>query len=109
MAFSLRLPDELDQRARDRAQAVGISLNSLVCVALDAFLRGGVSTQPSGTIHTPAPAACGETVKKIAQLKQAAEQRATVSDDPKPVLSAKPTKAERRKLAEWYRRNPSYK
>lgn len=39
MAYSLRLPDALDAAARTRADYLGISLNALVCVALDAFLR----------------------------------------------------------------------
>ena len=40
MAYSLRLPALLDVAARDRADYLGISLNALVCVALDAYLRG---------------------------------------------------------------------
>ena len=39
--FSLRLPPELDRDARERAERVGISLNALVCVAVDCYLRGG--------------------------------------------------------------------
>lgn len=39
MAYSLRLPDALDAAARARADYLGISLNALVCVALDAWLR----------------------------------------------------------------------
>lgn len=40
MAYSLRLPDTLDSAARAKADYLGISLNALVCVALDAYLRG---------------------------------------------------------------------
>lgn len=39
MASTLRLPPELDADARERCQRLGISLNALVCVALDAYLR----------------------------------------------------------------------
>jgi hypothetical protein len=39
MAYSLRLPDALDVQARQRADTMGISLNSLICVALDAYLK----------------------------------------------------------------------
>ena len=38
MASTLRLPPELDADARERCQRLGISLNALVCVALDAYL-----------------------------------------------------------------------
>lgn len=40
MAFSLRLPLELDREARMRASQVGVTLNGFICVALDAYLRG---------------------------------------------------------------------
>ena len=46
MAYSLRLPDALDAAARARADYLGISLNALVCVALDAYLRGAAEPQP---------------------------------------------------------------
>jgi hypothetical protein len=46
MAYSLRLPEILDIEARVRAQRLGISLNALVCVALDAYLQGPVKTAP---------------------------------------------------------------
>lgn len=40
MAYTLRLPDALDAAARAKADYLGISLNALLCVALDAYLRG---------------------------------------------------------------------
>lgn len=40
MAYSLRLPDALDAAARVKADYLGISINALICVALDAYLRG---------------------------------------------------------------------
>lgn len=39
MAFSLRLPPALEADARLRCERLGISLNALLCVALDAYLR----------------------------------------------------------------------
>lgn len=74
MAYSLRLPDALDADARARCQRLGISLNALLCVALDAYLRGATAApqkpinpgsagiEPDGTVHPkppprPAPAA----------------------------------------------------
>lgn len=39
MAFNLRLPPALDSDARARCDRMGISLNALVCVALDQYLR----------------------------------------------------------------------
>ena len=40
MAYSLRLPEALDAEARARCERLGISLNALICVAIDAYLRG---------------------------------------------------------------------
>lgn len=40
MASTLRLPPELEADARARCERLGISLNALVCVALDAYLAG---------------------------------------------------------------------
>lgn len=47
MAFSLRLPPELDFQARQRAEKLGVPLNALICVALDFYLRGGASAGQS--------------------------------------------------------------
>lgn len=41
MAFSLRLPLALDNEARIRAEQIGVTLNALICFALDQYLRGG--------------------------------------------------------------------
>lgn len=46
MAYNLRLPDALDADARARCERLGISLNALICVALDAYLRGATQGQP---------------------------------------------------------------
>jgi len=55
MAYTLRLPDALDAAARAKADYLGISLNALLCVALDAYLRepAALAASPSGA----APAA----------------------------------------------------
>lgn len=63
MAYSLRLPDALDTDARERCQRLGISLNALLCVALDAYLRGAspapaaaAGFEPDGTARPTLPA-----------------------------------------------------
>lgn len=42
MAFSLRLPPDLDNQARIRAEQLGVPLNAVICFALDLYLRGGM-------------------------------------------------------------------
>jgi hypothetical protein len=54
MSYPLRLSPALDAQARERAELLGISLNALVAVALDAYLRG--PTQQPAKVK-PAPAA----------------------------------------------------
>ena len=49
MAYSLRLPSTLDAASRAKADYLGISLNSLVCVALDAYLCRPAAPAPAGT------------------------------------------------------------
>ncbi len=86
MQATFRLPDALGSVARARAEYLGISLNALVCVALDAYLRapvdahaaagaapGGQST-PSTTSPNPQPA---EQPRKLTRAEKQAlyEQR----------------------------------
>lgn len=68
MAYNLRLPASLETQARQRSEQLGISLNALLCVALDAYLRGGVqsagappaeSIEPACGGFEPDGAACG--------------------------------------------------
>lgn len=65
MAYSLRLPEALDAAARARAEHIGISLNALVCVALDAYLRGpldaaaGAASQPVARVEPGIAAGAG--------------------------------------------------
>ncbi len=85
MAYSLRLPGALDAAARAKADALGISFNALVCVALDAYLRHPSDPQsassaaptgvaaPSQTIHQPEPS--GAPVKLTRAQKQAIYER----------------------------------
>lgn len=96
MAYSLRLPDALDAAARSRADYLGISINALICVALDAYLRGQAGATdalpdrqdgpdsgpkpatkaPSGTkAQPPAPHPSGLT-RKERQAAYKAEQEA---------------------------------
>ena len=108
MAFSLRLPEELEQRARERAQAVGISLNAMVCVALDAYLRAGIPLAQHGTKPPEPEPKAPEPAERVAQLqqRQPLPSRSWQPDpDPKPVLPPNPTKADRTRLAQWYERN----
>jgi len=58
MAYSLRLPDSLDALARKRAEGMGVSLNSLICVALDAYLRPSdlvAAVKPDDLVYPPTP------------------------------------------------------
>ena len=52
--FSLRLPETLEADARAKAAQLGISINALVCVAVDAYLRG-VALQPIAEPLAPSP------------------------------------------------------
>lgn len=65
MAYNLRLPAALDADARTRCERLGISLNALLCVALDAYLRGdspSPNTEDSPGVAGPGPAAAGRFV-----------------------------------------------
>lgn len=74
MVFALRLPPRLDTLARAHSDYVGISLNALVCVALDAYIRGVsfVAPVPSpealDLVHTVPPKA--DTGGKLPAKKQ---------------------------------------
>jgi hypothetical protein len=78
MAYSLRLPDTLDAAARAKADYLGISLNALVCVALDAYLR--VPAEPAQAGTGPSIPQAGDRANPIPQM-----------GDTKP----KPTRAEK--------------
>ena len=55
MAFSLRLPPILDRQARAKADQLGLPLNGLICVALDAFLNGGGSSSVKSPLAPSVP------------------------------------------------------
>lgn len=88
MNLKIRLPDGLDSRLRAHSENTGATLNSIICLAIDAFL-------PSPEMPGKSPVEVEERVI-LTPKKQLS---------PPPVLSAKPTKEERRKLAEWHRVN----
>lgn len=93
MASTLRLPPELDAEARERCQRLGISLNALVCVALDAYLRN-----PPVLAAGPAfPADAG-----MAGPSPAAESVPA----PAAALAAQLSRTERRKLEALQRVGP---
>ncbi|MCZ4314934.1 hypothetical protein O4H66_16130 [Comamonadaceae bacterium G21597-S1] len=117
MAFNLRLPQALETDARARCERIGISLNALVCVALDAYLRGpepaqGPAIAPQAVAATPQPPVPPpkpEAVAKLSELRErVAKPLLTAKPVPPPhlVLGPKATKADRQRLAKWYRENP---
>lgn len=55
MSYPLRLPQQLDAEARERAERLGISLNALIAVALDAYLRGQLPAVQAQPVNTPKP------------------------------------------------------
>ena len=61
MAFSLHIPPALEVDARARCERLGISLNSLLCVALDAYLRApsepAADSRAAPSLSSPEPAA----------------------------------------------------
>lgn len=56
-AYPLRLKDELADAARAHADALGISFNALVAVALDAYLHGDPGPVKSAKRPAPTPKA----------------------------------------------------
>ncbi len=75
MAYSLRLPDALDASARAKADYLGISLNALVCVALDACLRS--PGEPAAA--RPEPEQGGQKPSKTSPASAEPEQPAKLS------------------------------
>ncbi len=80
MAYSLRLPDTLDAVARAKADYLGISLNALVCVALDAYLRSpdrpaapGSESQP-GAVEPSKTSLESQAPKQPQKLTRAEKQ-----------------------------------
>jgi hypothetical protein len=69
MAYSLRLPDALDVAARAKADYLGISLNALLCVALDAYLTRPPAPSP------PEPAKLTRKEKQALYEKEKAARK----------------------------------
>lgn len=88
MAYSLRLPDALDAAARAKADYLGISLNALLCVALDAYLRS-----PAALPTPQSEAPPGELCKA-----EPAAQRPEPEPEPEPEQPAKLSRAEKKRL-----------
>lgn len=102
MDLKIRLSESLDSRLRLHAQNTGATLNSIVCLAINSFVPGEVL---AGTPPLTDPVVVFEPTERQKTPIFAPER--PLSGAPK--LSAKPTKDERRKLAEWYRKNPAAK
>ena len=94
MDLKIRLPESLDQRLRTHAENTGATLNSIICLAVDAFVPGGVKPEKPA-VEAPAY----EPVKPEKRVILTPKQQIPA----KPKLGSKPTKGERSKLAEWHR------
>jgi hypothetical protein len=123
MAFSLRLSPYLEAEARQRAELLGISLNSLISVALDLHLSSSRVTDntPQSVLSIPAQAPVNTVAKAVSEpqkppVLQALERPLSPTNppfilgsggnnDPKPVLPPNPSKRDRQLLAQWYARN----
>ena len=81
MATTLRLSPALEARAKQHAADLGVSVNALVAVALDAYLRIGSSAppEPPGP-GEPRPADPPEVVRPVPP----ADTRATPGKPTKP-------------------------
>lgn len=84
MPYNLRIPPVLDIEARARCERLGISLNALICVALDAYLREPSASPPGASSALPAVA--GVALGHVAAVS---------ASEPAPV---KLTKQQRREL-----------
>lgn len=114
MPFTVRLSPYLEAEARSRAELLGISLNSLISVALDLHLRSSrvavadeqvqVPQSPPLPVSSPpkSPSLIPDhppvtTPPPIASIRPIF--------DPKPELPKNATKRDRQLLSEWYARN----
>ena len=98
MDLKIRLSESLDKRLRTHAENTGATLNSIICLAIDAFVPGGVKPEkPIGL--EPRPADAEKVTEPEKQVIVASKQPIPI----KPKLSSKPTKDEKRKLADWHR------
>lgn len=93
-SFALRWPPALKARAQDRAAALGLSLNGLVCVALDAYLAAPEAAP------VPPPAAA----PKAAPAAPAAAPRTAPAVAPEVAPAAPTMNREQRRAAKSKRR-----
>lgn len=96
MAFSLRLPPALEADARARCERLGISLNALVCVALDAYLRApSQSVGQTMVSASPAPLLAPEQGEVLVTPPKRLTNEPFSGSKPeeKPVLTAPPLAA----------------
>ena len=64
MPFNLRLPPALDAAARVRSEAMGISVNAVMCVALNAYLQAAPGA-PVVAVPGPMPGPSGRQKKPV--------------------------------------------
>lgn len=116
MAVTIRLTPSIEALAKSYCERVGISLNGLIGVALDAYLQRpetAPASAPAALQPEPVPPAPSVAASAAQATPRPAEhdpqllQRLHVLKDPKPVLGPNPSKADRAKIADWYRRNPA--
>lgn len=115
MDLKIRLSENLDSRLRAHAENTGSTLNSIICLAIDAFVPGGSGTewaQKAGWTQADwaafeavkaAKSAVKTPVSELVEVKKRVVVASKQPISPKPKLSLKPTKAERRNLSEWHR------
>lgn len=75
MAYSLRLPDVLYAAARAKADYLGISLNALLCVALDAYLS------PSRPVPSEGSSPLVQSSLVVAPVKLTRAQKQALYED----------------------------
>ena len=97
-SFPLRWPPALKARAQDRAAALGLSLNGLVCVALDAYLSAPAAAPKAAPVPPPAAA------PKAAPAAPAAAPRTAPAVAPEAAPAAPTMNREQRRAAKSKRR-----
>jgi hypothetical protein len=119
MALTIRLAPQIETVAKSYCERVGISLNGLIGVALDAYLQRpevapasaptALQLEPQPPAPSPAASVAPVPAKPAASPwdKPVLTAKPWVPPEPKPVLGHNPTKKDRAKLADWYRRNPA--
>lgn len=96
-SYPLRVPESLNELARQRAVAMGLSFNAFICHALASYLQQLDADVGAAITKPPEP-----DTAHAASVERPVPQWAT--DDPKPALGTRPTKRQRRALAEWHER-----